>query len=585
MHTDFDFESLKVSWTKYDIVHALDMFESKATLEAYYTGEADLNRPILRAVLCLASDESPIPEFWYDLLDSLDDKEKAYFLFFAILFTNSRVLKSFSSSYDAPFKGEYHLIGGKENTNIRSLLVESGLASSAFRRKDDVPFDGSILLNSSVAGRLFKRYLSAQISLHSREYDPEEFYEICRKYSLNECLGMSFDRFQNWLEGIGLSPRMCTRLEFEDFLCFRGQNRLDFGNSKEIYLLGENGDGKTLVLMLLFLAFNGMQLKKRYDPKNIGPAVSWLNRCNEKLIGEDDLGQRYTQESAPLFKNFYAYGPHRGLYASASDEQLERHGFMTLFSDNLKLKDPVDWLKDLYLKSQNNEVCHENSFRHVSEILSSLLEEKVQVVMDGSDLFFMEKNYRLTIDMLSEGYRGVIIMACDLFARLMENNDYDQDIFATSGVVLIDEICQHLHPRWQREIVSKLRSIFTNMQFIVTTHSPFVIQGASEDAIVFRVYRESGLACISAPYYINDMKDMMLNTLSTSSLFGVESAAMEQSNEIDTSDSYIVSRINRAVNAEIAEMRAKGYNFIPSGMIDEIVRMALEEERDHDSKE
>jgi predicted ATP-binding protein involved in virulence len=45
-----------------------------------------------------------------------------------------------------------------------------------------------------------------------------------------------------------------------------------------------------------------------------------------------------------------------------------------------------------------------------------------------------------------------------------------------AGVVLIDELELHSHPRWQREVVEKLRTTFPNIQFIATTHSPFVIQ-------------------------------------------------------------------------------------------------------------
>lgn len=582
MQTQLNIDSWKVSWTKFYIVHALDIFEDRATLDAYYKGEADFDRPILRAILGLSSDEEPMPTFWYDVIDELEPKEKSFFIFFAILFSNYRVLRSFSQFYTSPFKGEYHLGGSKEGTNTRSLLVESGLASATFRRKEIVPFDGSILLNSSKAGQLFKKYLERQILFHSKNYHPNEFAEICKQYNLNESLGLTFDRFMSWLDGIGLSPGMCQELQFKDFLCFKGENRLYFNNSKEIYLVGENGDGKTLLLWLLFLAFNGVKIQKRYDPKNIAGALSKLRLCDSDLLGIDDLGQQYNIESAPLFKNFYAYGSHRGLYASESDEYIERHGFMTLFDNNLKLKDPIDWLKNLYLKGLNKEVCPENSFDKISEILTELLERKVVVKFEGSEIFFYEKNYPLGLPMLSEGYRNVIIMACDLFARLMENNNYNQDIFTTSGVVLIDEVCQHLHPRWQREIVSKLRQIFRNMQFIVSTHSPFVIQGASEDAIAFRVYRDNGRAYVSEPYYINQMKDMMLNTLSTSSMFGVDSAAMESSENIDTSDSYIISRINYAVKKSIEEMRLKGHNFISADKLDDMVRQAMEEDANND---
>ena len=101
MKTEFNIENLKVSWTKYDIVHALDIFESKETLEAYYSGEAELDRPILRTVLGISSDNQPIPDFWYEVIDALDDKEKKFFIFFTILFTNKTGASRLSSLVSA----------------------------------------------------------------------------------------------------------------------------------------------------------------------------------------------------------------------------------------------------------------------------------------------------------------------------------------------------------------------------------------------------------------------------------------------------------------------------------------------------
>jgi predicted ATP-binding protein involved in virulence len=52
------------------------------------------------------------------------------------------------------------------------------------------------------------------------------------------------------------------------------------------------------------------------------------------------------------------------------------------------------------------------------------------------------------------------------------------------GVVLIDELELHLHPKWQREVRSKLRNTFPNIQFIATTHSPFVIQSLEPGELI-----------------------------------------------------------------------------------------------------
>ena len=54
----------------------------------------------------------------------------------------------------------------------------------------------------------------------------------------------------------------------------------------------------------------------------------------------------------------------------------------------------------------------------------------------------------------------------------------------TPGVVLIDELDVHLHPKWQRRVVESLRRVFPRLQFISTTHSPFIVQSLREDELI-----------------------------------------------------------------------------------------------------
>jgi len=54
----------------------------------------------------------------------------------------------------------------------------------------------------------------------------------------------------------------------------------------------------------------------------------------------------------------------------------------------------------------------------------------------------------------------------------------------TNGVVLIDEIDLHLHPKWQRRVVSDLQNAFPNLQFIATTHSPFILQSLEPGEVI-----------------------------------------------------------------------------------------------------
>lgn len=81
----------------------------------------------------------------------------------------------------------------------------------------------------------------------------------------------------------------------------------------------------------------------------------------------------------------------------------------------------------------------------------------------------------LDIRQLSDGEKSLVAMIGDLARRMALANPGRVDALSGAGVVLIDEVELHLHPGWQREILPKLLTVFPNVQFIVTTHSPLVL--------------------------------------------------------------------------------------------------------------
>ncbi len=91
----------------------------------------------------------------------------------------------------------------------------------------------------------------------------------------------------------------------------------------------------------------------------------------------------------------------------------------------------------------------------------------------------------LSVNQLSDGERNTLALVGDIAQRLyLLNPAGDADaILRGEGVVLIDEIELHLHPKWQREIVSKLETTFPSCQFIVTTHSPQVLSHVHEENV------------------------------------------------------------------------------------------------------
>ncbi len=99
---------------------------------------------------------------------------------------------------------------------------------------------------------------------------------------------------------------------------------------------------------------------------------------------------------------------------------------------------------------------------------------------------------------LSAGQRVMLALVADLAIKIVTQNNFlvppdelgpedellPRVLAQTPGVVLIDELDVHLHPKWQRGVVETLRKIFPRIQFITTTHSPFIVQSLREDELI-----------------------------------------------------------------------------------------------------
>ena len=102
--------------------------------------------------------------------------------------------------------------------------------------------------------------------------------------------------------------------------------------------------------------------------------------------------------------------------------------------------------------------------------------ENMRVEEEPLRLLVDKAGVTLDLSQLSDGERSFLAIVCDLGRRLALANPRLDDPLNGAGLVLIDELELHLHPKWQREVIEKLRSTFPNIQFVATTHSPFVIQ-------------------------------------------------------------------------------------------------------------
>ena len=163
------------------------------------------------------------------------------------------------------------------------------------------------------------------------------------------------------------------------------------------------------------------------------------------------------------------------------------------------------WLRDLQQNARHNPKSQELLSCFINAVCGCLRSENIVNIqyvyqeaktsddkMDKiDDIILTQRNpengetKRLLFGTLSAGYRVMVGMITNLAYRcIMLNPELGKDaITGTSGIVLIDEIDMHLHPLWQRHIVEDLMRCFPKVQFIATTHSPFVIQSLKSEQV------------------------------------------------------------------------------------------------------
>lgn len=143
----------------------------------------------------------------------------------------------------------------------------------------------------------------------------------------------------------------------------------------------------------------------------------------------------------------------------------------------VSLNDFANWYR--VVASEATTATKNRLFQQLQQAIQIFLPEVRDLALhDGRPpRFSVKKNGQpLFLEQLSDGERGLLALVFDLTRRLaIANSDSENPIAEGVAVVLIDEIELHLHPKWQRDVLQRLRDIFKACQFVVTTHSPLVL--------------------------------------------------------------------------------------------------------------
>jgi len=326
-------------------------------------------------------------------------------------------------------------------------------------------------------------------------------------------------------------------LEIENFYSIKKLELNSLQDKKEIYIVGENGDGKTLFLQSLVIALKGVT---EGDIFNI---TKLQKEMHTKVFFDNDI--RFFIEDGE-YQNLFAYGSNRN---NSCKMEVDKIGYLTLFNSSLDLNNPINWLINLYNATKDNQKLTIN-LEKAKEIIQKLLNCDIEIEVSYDRVEFQEKGTVVSFEQLSAGYKSVIIIICDMLKRLSKNQTDIKNIADFKGIVLIDEVELHLHPKWKYEFITTLRNIFPNIQFIVTTHSPTVILGASKEAVFYKIYKENTEVKISQQIA---NKGYTNNTIISSPLFDLGTmASRDFDNSKFTSDDFIYEKIHKIVAKKIS---------------------------------
>ncbi len=274
-----------------------------------------------------------------------------------------------------------------------------------------------------------------------------------------------------------------------------------------LVLLGENGVGKSTLLRSLALALAEPELAQSLAVNAKAPMVrSGASEADiqvhvrgvpfaARILVEDGDERLHTGKNGAPRPMLFAYGCARGSAIGGPAREVSYAAIgqlLTLFDESEPLISAETWLKLLQLDALKHGGRHRDLFDSVQATLCGLLPGIDDLDVDGHGVHFSGPavGTHTPLAGLSDGYLTTLGWACDLLARWLHRAQRRGDPIAAGfnqhmrGLVLIDEIDLHLHPRWQRQVIAIVRAAFPRMSFVVTTHNPLTLLGARDGEVV-----------------------------------------------------------------------------------------------------
>ncbi len=263
----------------------------------------------------------------------------------------------------------------------------------------------------------------------------------------------------------------------------------------------------------------------------------------------------------------FAYGASRHIVPSSLSQKDAKKPYAGLFNEHISLRNAEEWLLQTDYGSSKPSPQQHQMIEQLDKVKKVLLEilpgvKDIRIAQYGRmtlpTVEFQTDYGWVSINDLGLGYRTLIAWMVDFAARMFERYPGSENPLEEPAVVLVDEIDLHLHPKWQRDLIDYLTNLFPNTQFIVTTHSPLIVQAAAaKDANIVVCRREGDHVVIdNSPEAVRGWRaDQIL----ISDLFDLPSARSKEDEELLNKRQTILSKTKLTAKdrKDLKEIEAK----------------------------
>lgn len=372
----------------------------------------------------------------------------------------------------------------------------------------------------------------------------------------------------------------------------------DDGKKHHFILTGPNGAGKTTLFNAIAKSIDEMFKDTHFNfsdfKKNLGLLEGFLakakqegkiedieqyrKRCDYLKTKCDDLWGTVELAGLNYPEIFSMVRNHKYVIAFFGAERLSH--FIQVKSPvkpdltqkelkKSKTEEFIKFLVDLKFQQSmaNNEGCKDDVeniakwFEGFENILKRLFgDDALKLSFDYKNyVFYIEKtDGRFPLTDLSDGYSSALDIVADIILKMQDGVNVVRT-YDVPGMVFIDEIETHLHLKLQREILPLLTSIFPKIQFVVTTHSPFVLSSV-ENAVVYDLKNQET---------ITDLSDYSYEII-TEGYFGVKTESDKLRRNIDRLKGLLEKNSRTSIEEDDKNRLVKSFDSLPDMVAPEI---------------